>query len=155
MPVAIAADIMGGKPKAKRPAKTWQWQDCKDLAKVLNEDWEPKLKITLGRNAILFADGSSFELGKRYGYRNPSQCYEALLSLRRDRLARLSDDGDHPDYCDACHGVGAYCGMCNGAFWDHKEWSQSPDGTWHPAKKLPSNGRRKLTVSSVRSETPI
>ena len=90
MPVAIAADIMG-KPKTKRPAKTWQWQDCKDSAKVLNEDWEPKLKITLGRNAILFADGSSFELGKRYGYRNPSQCYEALLSLQRDRLARLSD----------------------------------------------------------------
>ena len=92
MPVAIAADIMGGKPKAKRPAKTWQWQDCKDLAKVLNEDWEPKLKITLGRNAILFADGSSFEHGKRYGYRNPSQCYESLLSLQRDRLARMSND---------------------------------------------------------------
>jgi hypothetical protein len=90
-PVAIAEAVLGGKPKAKRPAKTWQWQDCKDLAKVLNEDWEPKLKITLGRNAILFADGSSFELGKRYGYRNASQCYEALLSLQSDRLARRSD----------------------------------------------------------------
>lgn len=30
--------------------------------------------------------------------------------------------GDHPDYCDACHGIGGYCGMCNGAFWDHKDF---------------------------------
>ena len=92
MPVDASAQLFGGKPKAKGPAKRWDWEDCKDLAKVLNEDWEPKLKITLGRNAILFADGSSFEHGKRYGYRNPSQCYESLLSLQRDRLARMSDD---------------------------------------------------------------
>ena len=91
MPVAIAADLMGGKTKAKRSAKHSQ-EDCKALTKVLNEDCEPNLKITLGHNAILFADGSSFEHGKRYGYRNASQCYEALLLLHRDRLSRMSDE---------------------------------------------------------------
>lgn len=84
IPVAIAADIMGGKPKRQRTARRWTWDDCKALVKVLN--------VTLGRDSVLFADGSSFELGKRYGYRNASQCYESLLSLQRDRLARLSDD---------------------------------------------------------------
>lgn len=83
MPVAIAEAVMGGKPNRQRPAKRWTWDDCKALAKVLN--------VTLGRNAILFVDGS-FEHGKRYGYRNASQCYEALLTLQRDRLSRMTDD---------------------------------------------------------------
>lgn len=82
MPVAIAADIMGGKAKRQRPAKRWAWEDCRALASILN--------VSLGNGEILF-DGSAFELGKRYGYRSASQCYEALLSLQRDRLARLSD----------------------------------------------------------------
>lgn len=82
MPVATAADIMGGKPKRQRPAKRWTWDDCKALAAILS--------VSLGCDCVLFSDGS-FEHGKRYGYRNPSQCYEALLSLQRDRLARLSD----------------------------------------------------------------
>ena len=83
IPVAIATDIMGGKTKRQRPTKRWTWDDCRSLAAILS--------VSLGRNAILFADGSSFELGKRYGYRNASQCYESLLSLQRDRLARLTD----------------------------------------------------------------
>lgn len=85
-PVAIAEAVLGGKPKAKRqrPAKRWTWEDCQGLAAIL--------KVALARTAILFRDGSSFEQGKRYGYRNASQCYEALLSLQRDRLARLSND---------------------------------------------------------------
>ena len=82
-PVAIAADIMGGKPKRQRPSKRWTWEDCQALAGIL--------KVALGRTAILFKDGSSFEHDKRYGYRNASQCYEALLSLQRDRLDRRSD----------------------------------------------------------------
>ncbi len=82
MPVDAAAQLFGGKPKAKGPAKRWTWDDCTALAQMLN--------VTLGRDSVLFA-GSAFEYGKRYGYRNPSQCYEALLSLQRDRLARLSD----------------------------------------------------------------
>ncbi len=81
--VSIAEAVLGGKPKRQRPAKRWTWEDCQALAKVL--------KVALGRTAILFKDGSSFELGKRYGYRNPTQCYEALLSLQSDRLARLDD----------------------------------------------------------------
>ncbi len=83
-PVAIAEAVLGKpKPKRQRPAKRWTWEDCQALAAIL--------KVALGRDSILF-DGSSFELGKRYGYRNPSQCYESLLSLQRDRLARLSND---------------------------------------------------------------
>lgn len=90
-PVAIAEAVLGGKPKRQRRAKR-SWEDCQTLVKILNKDWdEPSSKINLGYNAILFADGSSVELGKMYGYRTPSQCYEQLLSLHRDRLARLSD----------------------------------------------------------------
>ena len=90
-PVAIAADIMGGKRKRQRPTKR-SWEDCQTLVKILNKDWdEPSSKINLGYNAIQFADGSSFEHGKQYSFRNPSQCYKALLSLQRDRLARLPD----------------------------------------------------------------
>lgn len=84
MPVDAAAQLFGGKPKAKGPAKRWTWEDCQALAGIL--------KVALARTAILFRDGSSFEHGKRYGYRNASQCYEALLSLQRDRLARRSDE---------------------------------------------------------------
>ena len=83
-PVAIAEAVLGGKRKRQRPSKRWTWEDCQGLAKILS--------VTLGRDSVLFENGSSFELGKRYGYRNPSQCYESLLSLQRDRLARLSDD---------------------------------------------------------------
>ena len=83
MPVAIAADIMGGKPKrSKLPKKTWE--DCQVMAKILS--------VTLGRNSVQFADGSSFENGKRYSFKNATQCHEALLSLHRDRLSRMSDD---------------------------------------------------------------
>ncbi len=81
-PVAIAEAVLGGKRQRQQPAKRWNWGDCKALAKVLN--------VTLSPRAVLFADGS-FEHGKAYSYRNASQCYEALLSLQRDRLARLSD----------------------------------------------------------------
>jgi len=82
MPVDASAQLFGGKPKRQRPTKR-SWEDCQDLAGIL--------KVALARTAILFRDGSSFEQGKRYGYRNASQCYESLLSLQRDRLARLSD----------------------------------------------------------------
>lgn len=81
-PVAIAEAVLGGKTKRQRPAKRWTQEDCQALAAILN--------VSLGHDSILFK-GSSFELGKRYSYRNASQCYEALLSLQRDRLARLSD----------------------------------------------------------------
>lgn len=82
MPVDAAAQLFGGKPKAKDHAKRWTWDDCTALAQMLN--------VTLSPRVVLFADGS-FEHGKQYSFRNPSQCYEALLSLQRDRLARLSD----------------------------------------------------------------
>lgn len=82
-PVAIAEAVLGKpKPKRQRPAKRWTWEDCTALAQMLN--------VTLSPRVVLFADGS-FENGKQYSFRNPSQCYEALLSLQRDRLARLSD----------------------------------------------------------------
>ncbi len=85
VPVAIAAEMFGGKPKRQRPAKRWTWEDCRALAKVLN--------VMLGRSEILFEGGiTSFENNKAYGYRNASQCYESLLCLHRDRLSRLSDD---------------------------------------------------------------
>lgn len=82
-PVAIAEAVLGGKTKRQRPAKRWTQEDCRALATILN--------VSLGRDSILFKGCSSFELGKRYSYRNASQCYEALLSLQRDRLARLPD----------------------------------------------------------------
>ena len=84
MPVAIAEAVLGGKPKRQRPAKRWTWEDCRNLAAILN--------VVLGCDSILFERGlTSFENGKAYHYRNASQCYESLLSLQRDRLARLSD----------------------------------------------------------------
>jgi hypothetical protein len=84
-PVAIAEAVLGKpKPKRQRPAKRWNWEDCRNLAAILN--------VMLGHDSILFESGlTSFENGKAYSYRNPTQCYEALLSLQRDRLARLSD----------------------------------------------------------------
>ena len=82
MPVAIAADLMGSKPKrSKLPKKSWE--ECQAMAKILN--------VTLGRDSIQFA-GLSFENGKRYSYKNATQCHEALLSLHRDRLSRMSDE---------------------------------------------------------------
>lgn len=84
MPVDASAQLFGGKPKAKGPAKRWTWEDCRNLAAILN--------VVLGCDSILFERGlASFENGKAYHYRNPSQCYESLLSLQRDRLARLPD----------------------------------------------------------------
>lgn len=26
----------------------------------------------------------------------------------------------HPDYCDACHTIGGYCGNCHGKHWELK-----------------------------------
>ena len=83
-PVAIAEAVLGGKRQRQQPAKRWNWEDCRNLAAILN--------VMLGHDSILFESGlTSFENGKAYSYRNPTQCYEALLSLQRDRLARLSD----------------------------------------------------------------
>jgi hypothetical protein len=49
----------------------------------------------------------------------------ARATLPRDREVKKAEKirdwgGDHPDYCDACHGIGGYCGMCNGGYWDHE-----------------------------------
>ena len=95
MPVDAAAQLFGGKrkrqPKPKSPKMGWE--DCRALGKLLG--------VLIGYDHIEFPTHNgkfwttvSFENGKRYGYKNysPKQCYEALLSLQRDRLARLSDD---------------------------------------------------------------
>lgn len=83
--------VKASKPK-RQQAKTWQWKDCRAMAKVL--------KVLIGYDHIEFPNyegkfvtASAFENGKRYSYKHhsPSQCYEALLLLQRDRLARLSD----------------------------------------------------------------
>ena len=95
MPVAIAEAVMGGKPnrqpKPKSPKR--EWEDCRALGKQMG--------VLIGYDHIEFPTHNgkfwttvSFEHGKRYGYKHnsPKQCYETLLSLQRDRLARLSDD---------------------------------------------------------------
>jgi hypothetical protein len=79
--------------KPKTPKKTWEWEDCRALAKTM--------KVLIGYIYIQFpshdkefAAASCFENGKMYSYEynRPTQCYEALLILQRDRLARLSDE---------------------------------------------------------------
>ena len=80
------------KPKPKTPKKTWEWEDCQALAKSMG--------VLIGYIYIQFPNhdkkfaASCFENGKMYSYKynRPTQCYEALLTLQRDRLARLSDD---------------------------------------------------------------
>jgi hypothetical protein len=84
--------VKGSKlPKPKPPKKTWE--DCRALAKAL--------KVLIGYDHIdfpnyegKFVTSSSFEQGKSYSYshKKSSECYEALLILQRDRLARLSDE---------------------------------------------------------------
>lgn len=78
-------------PKPKNPKR--EWEDCRALAKALG--------VLVGYDHIEFPshDGKyvttkSFENGKsyRYSHKRPNQCYEALLNLQGDRLARLSDE---------------------------------------------------------------
>ena len=93
-PVAIAADIMGGKPKRQPKPKSpkREWEDCRALGKAMG--------VIIGYDHIEFPKHNgkfwttvAFENNKSYSYKHnrPKQCYEALLSLQRDRLARLSD----------------------------------------------------------------
>ena len=84
-PCALVHQEAKAKNKRQRVAKRWAWEDCQALAKALD--------VMLGHNSILFESGmTSFENGKMYGYRNPSQCHESLLALHRDRLSRMSDE---------------------------------------------------------------
>jgi len=77
-------------PKPKTAKR--EWEDCRGLAKALG--------VLVGYDHIefpkqgKFVTTSCFENGKGYSYshKRPNQCYEALLSLQRDRLARLSDE---------------------------------------------------------------
>lgn len=38
---------------------------------------------------------------------------------------------DHPDFCLACHHASGYCGVCTGAYWNHKGWHNT-FGAWMP-----------------------
>ena len=40
---------------------------------------------------------------------------------------------NHSDFCETCHSIGGYCGMCNGAYWDHEEFIQDKNG-WQPTQ---------------------
>ena len=95
MPVDAAAQLFGGKrkrqPKPKSPKM--DWENCRALGKQMG--------VLIGYDHIEFPKHNgkfwttvAFENNKSYGYKHnsPKQCYESLLSLQRDRLARLSDD---------------------------------------------------------------
>ena len=94
MPVDAATQLFGGKrkrqPKPKSPKM--DWENCRSLGKLLG--------VLIGYDHIEFPTHNgkfwttvAFENGKRYGFKHysPNQCYESLISLQRDRLARLSD----------------------------------------------------------------
>jgi len=84
--------VKASKPRKPKPPRR-EWEDCRALAKAM--------RVLIGYDRIEFPNHggkfvttTSFENGKMYPYshKRPSQCYEALLILQRDRLAKLSDE---------------------------------------------------------------
>lgn len=54
------------------------------------------------------------------------------IFLECDIDSRIEEITNHLDFCEACHTIGGYCGMCNGAYWEHEEFIQDENGFWQP-----------------------